>query len=73
MGRIGCAVCGKVLGPFAYKAVGLCNPCRRRVAKQVGKLPKQVSCSTIGLFVVTRNLTKQEVDAYFSPLDVQEV
>lgn len=66
MGRLGCAVCGTYLGKFAYTYVGLCNPCRRRVAKQAGKVPKQVSCSTIGTFAITRNLTSSEVLDYFS-------
>jgi hypothetical protein len=66
MGRRGCAVCKKELGKFAYRVIGLCCPCRKKVANQFGKQIKKVDCATIGMFAITRNLTKEEVSNLFS-------
>lgn len=65
MGRMGCAVCGKVLGPFMYKYIGLCNQCRRRVAKTLNKPVARVDCTNLGDYAIGRNLTKSEIIAFF--------
>ncbi len=35
MSRQGCYFCKKGLQPFQYKHIGLCPPCRRKVAKRL--------------------------------------
>ena len=47
-GRRGCAICGKGIGAFQYKTVGMCNHCRSNTARDLG---------------VKRNLVKSPDDA----------
>ena len=43
MGRVGCFYCKKCIGKFQYSFIGLCNPCRRKLALRVGRKVSSVS------------------------------